>query len=194
VTRSFFLDLVLNPVRARMMRSAGDWPWSSYRTIVREVPAPEWLQARGILAASGETADGAVPHYARFVADGKGQFAPWERLKHQVFLGSDAFVEAMRRKIPADRDLREVPPQAKARPLAKPLSAYARKHPQREDQAIAAAYASGGYTMPDIGDYFGLHHSHVSKIVRAGNHFRSRAKGKPPVLFSAARMMPRRIT
>ncbi len=160
-----------------MMRNAGDWPWSSYRTIVGEVPAPEWLQARGILAASGETADGAVPHYARFVADGKGQFAPWERLKHQVFLGSDAFVEAMRRKIPADRDLREVPPQAKARPLAKPFAEYARKDRHR-DHGLGAACASGGCTIQDIGEHFGLHYLRVSKIVRGGNHCSSRAKGK----------------
>lgn len=31
---------------------------------------------------------------------------------------------------------------------------------------IAAAYASGGYTMREIGDYFGLHYSRISKILR----------------------------
>jgi len=34
------------------------------------------------------------------------------------------------------------------------------------DQAIKAAYASGGYTMQEIGDYFALHQSRISKIVR----------------------------
>ena len=170
--------VVLNPVRARMVRRAGDWPWSSYRAMVGEAAAPEWLQTRGILAAFGETEAEAVAHYVRFVAEGKGQPAPWERLQHQVFLGSDAFVEAMRRKVPAGRDLREVP-QAKVRPPAKPLAEYARKHPQR-DHAIIAAYASGGYTMQDVGDYFGLHYSRVSKIVRAESQSRSSAKGKTP--------------
>ncbi len=92
--------VVLNPVRARMVPRAPDWPWSSYRAMVGEVAAPEWLQRRGILAAFGETEAEAVAHYVRFVAEGKGQPAPWERLQHQVFLGSDAFVEAMRRKVP----------------------------------------------------------------------------------------------
>ncbi len=36
-----------------------------------------------------------------------------------------------------------------------------------ENQAIIAAYASGGYTMKEIGDYFGLHQSRISKIIRA---------------------------
>jgi DNA-binding MarR family transcriptional regulator len=34
------------------------------------------------------------------------------------------------------------------------------------DEAIAAAYASGGYTMKAIGKHFGLHYSQVSRIVR----------------------------
>ena len=43
---------------------------------------------------------------------------------------------------------------------------------------MAAAYATGGYTVQDIGDYFGLHYLRVSKIVRAESQYRSRAKGK----------------
>jgi len=82
----------------------------------------------------------------------------------------------MMRKVPRVRDLREVP-QSKARPRAKPLAAYVRAHPMR-DRAIAEAYASGGYTMQEIGDYFGLHYSQVSKIVRAEAEERRRAKGK----------------
>jgi hypothetical protein len=80
------------------------------------------------------------------------------------------------RKVPRGRDLREVA-QAKRRPRAQPLEDYARVHPGR-NRAIAAAYASGGYTMQQIGDYFGIHYSRVSKIVRAEGHLRRKAKGK----------------
>ncbi|MEA3276072.1 MAG: hypothetical protein U9Q81_12415 [Pseudomonadota bacterium] len=112
----------------------------------------------------------------RFVAEGTGQPSPWGQLKQQVFLGSDAFVESMRRKVPKGRDLREIP-QAKVRPIAKPLAHYARKHPDR-NRAIAAAYASGGYTMQEIGDFFGLHYSRISKIVQAASGARAKARGK----------------
>ena len=78
----------------------------------------------------------------------------------------------MRRRVPTDRDLREIP-QARARPIAKPISVYDRKYADR-DSAIAAAYASGGHTMQVIGDPFGLHDSRVSKIVRKAGQ----AKGK----------------
>jgi REP element-mobilizing transposase RayT len=156
--------VVLNPVRARMVRSAGDYPWSSYRAMLGKDAAPEWLATRAILTAFGQTDAEAVEGYRSFVAAGKGQPSPWESLKQQVFLGSDAFVEAMQRKVPQDRDLREVP-QAKRRPVPRSLPDYERAHADR-NQAIKAAYASGGYTMQEIGDYVRLHHSRISKIIR----------------------------
>jgi len=155
--------VVLNPVRARMVRSASDYPWSSYRAMTGEDGAPEWLETRAILAAFGQTEAQAVEGYQSFIAAGKGQPSPWEHLKQQVYLGSDAFVEAMQRKVPHDRDLREVP-QAKRRPIPRSLAEYDQTHADR-DQAIKAAYASGGYTMQEIGDYFALHQSRISKIV-----------------------------
>ncbi|MEF8731221.1 MAG: transposase [Candidatus Accumulibacter meliphilus] len=168
--------VVLNPVRARMVRTPGEWPWSSYRAMLGEADSPEWLDIRHILAAFGKREGQAAENYARFVADGVGQPSPWERLKSQMFLGSDAFVESMRQKVPKDRDLRELP-HAKGRAPAQPLAHYARSYPGR-DEAIAAAFASGGYTLKDIGDYFGLHYSPISKIVRAQSHARGMEKVK----------------
>jgi len=168
--------VVLNPVRAGMVRAPCEWPWSSYRAMIGEASAPDWLETRWVLTAFGETKPEAVAQYTQFVAQGKGQPSPWEQLRHQVFLGSDAFVESMQRRIPGDRDLREVP-QAKARGPARPLAHYARSHPNR-DSAIAAAYASGGYTLKDIGDYFGVHYSRVSRIVRAAEQSRPKTKDK----------------
>ncbi len=164
--------IVLNPIRARMVRKIERWPWSSYRATLDAGTAPDWLAVRSLLSAFGDTEAEAIDRYIRFVQEGKGQPSPWEALRHQVFLGSESFVEAMRRKLPRDKDLREVP-QAQPRPAAKPIAYYAQAHTDR-DSAIAAAYGSGAYTLKDIGDYFGLHYSRVSKIVGQAE----REKGK----------------
>jgi DNA-directed RNA polymerase specialized sigma24 family protein len=97
-------------------------------------------------------------------------------LKHQIFLGSDRFVESARKRIPEGIDLEQVP-QARAREAAKPLAEYARQHPER-DAAIAAAYESGGYTLRELGEYFGLHYSRVSKVVQAARQAK-RKKSRP---------------
>lgn len=51
------------------------------------------------------------------------------------------------------------------RPPPKPLEYYAKVASDRDD-AISAAYRSGGYSMKSIGDHFGLHYSMVSRIIK----------------------------
>ena len=164
---SYLLELaryiVLNPVRAEMVRAAKDWPWSSYRATANMVDRPDWLKTDVILAQFGQRRDQAVTAYRGFVTEGKNQPSPWAKLKNQIYLGTDSFIEKMQRKIETAQDLSEVP-AAQRRKLAKPLEYYAKKHADR-DQAIAGAYASGGYGMKEIGDHFGLHYSRVSRIL-----------------------------
>jgi REP element-mobilizing transposase RayT len=164
---SYLLELaryiVLNPVRAQMVRSARDWPWSSYRATADLAPAPPWLATEPILSAFGQRRTQALQAYRDWVVAGRGQPSPWAQLKNQVYLGSDAFVAKLQRGLDAKQDLSEVP-AAQRRPAPKPLAHYARKYPQR-DEAIVQAYASGGYAMKEIGEHFGLHYSRVSRII-----------------------------
>lgn len=173
---SYLLELaryvVLNPVRAGMVRSAKEWPWSSYRAMVGQAPVPPWLTTDWVLSAFARRKTDAIDRYKAFVAEGKNQPSPWESLRNQIFLGDDRFVEEMQGLVAEARDLTEVP-STQRRPVAKPLAHYAGKHRDR-DEAIVAAYASGGYGLKEIGEHFGLHYSRVSRIVRA----HEKAKGK----------------
>ena len=155
--------IVLNPVRARMVRSAKDWPWSSYRATAGFIAAPPWLTTDWILAAFGKRKKTACERYRQFVAEGKNQPRVWEKLKNQVYLGDDAFIEKLKAKLPKDVDLSEIP-SCQRRAPAKPLSHYEKRHKYR-DEAIQAAYNSGGYTLKALGEYFGLHYSMISRIV-----------------------------
>jgi hypothetical protein len=146
-----------------MARSARDWPWSSYRATIGQVQPPGWLTVDWILSAFGTRKSKAIESYKRFVAAGKNQPSPWTFLKNQIYLGSDKFVERMQKQIGVDRDLSEIP-SAQRRPTAKPLSIYEDESSGR-DLAILSAYKSGGYSMKEIGDYFGLHYSRVSQII-----------------------------
>jgi len=155
--------IVLNPVRAQMVRAAIDWPWSSYRATAGIVEGPEWLGVDWLLSAFGNNSAKAIDAYERFVADGDRQPSPWHKLKNQIFLGSENFVRDMLRNCEAGRDLQEVPsPQRRAIP--KSLAEYESQTNSR-DEAILLACSSGGYSMKDIGDYFGMHYTSVSRIV-----------------------------
>lgn len=172
---SYLLELaryiVLNPVRARMVRSAREWPWSSYRATAGQATRPGWLTTDWILAAFGARKAAAMHAYRAFVSEGKNQPSPWAALTNQIYLGDAAFVEKLQQELESDQDLSEIP-TAQRRPMPKSLSEYEQQAESRDD-AIRLAYASGGYSMKEIGEYFGLHYSRISRILKAG-----RAKGK----------------
>ncbi len=54
---------------------------------------------------------------------------------------------------------------AQRRPVAKPLS-HSAKTPDNRNQAIAAAYATGNYSMQQIAEHFAVQYATVSRVVR----------------------------
>ncbi len=164
---SYLLELsryiVLNPVRAGMVRAAKDWPWSSYRATAGQVESPEWLRTNWILSIFSKRKNTAIEQYRIFVSEGKGQPPLWQSLKNQIYLGSESFVEESKGRLDRDHDLSEVP-LSQRRPSPSALVDYEKKHKDR-NIAIAQAYQSGGYTLKQIGEYFGLHYSTISGII-----------------------------
>ena len=157
--------IVLNPVRAGMVRSARDWRWSNYRATAGLAPAPEWLHLDWLLSCFGRRKKRAMHQYREFVTDGKGQTSPMKGLRNQIYLGDDSFVETLQAMIEKDVDLSEVP-SAQKRKLAKPIGEYIDTADSR-NEGIYQAYRSGAYTMKAISDDLGLHYSTVSKIIKA---------------------------
>ena len=155
--------VVLNPVRADMVQDAADWPWSSYRSVVGQANAPDWLDRDRLLAQFGQQRNQAMQAYIRFVRDGVGKPSPWEHIQHQVFLGDEAFV-ARFRQCKRPEELHEIP-KVQRRSLAKTLAEYQDQYAQR-DEAMARAYLSGAYTMKEIGKFFDVHYMTVSRAVR----------------------------
>ncbi len=95
---SYLLELsryiVLNPVRAHMVATPGEWPWSSYVATAGMCARPAWLDVDTILD-SFDPWDRTKAHglYRQFIADGVGlSRSPWEDLKAKLYLGGEAFV------------------------------------------------------------------------------------------------------
>jgi REP element-mobilizing transposase RayT len=105
--------VVLNPVRARRAKHPQNWPWSSYRATVGRVAAPSWLHADWVLSQLGGRNPAAA--YERFVRQGIGEHSPWEKLRGQIWLGSEAFIERMQRRA-VNLPLQEVAKRGKVSP------------------------------------------------------------------------------
>jgi REP element-mobilizing transposase RayT len=98
---SYLLELcryvVSTPVRAKLVRSAERWHWSSYLPTAGKMACPEWLAADRVLRSLAKDRAQARRAYVRFVADAMNSPSPFSQLKRQIFLGSDAFIARMRR-------------------------------------------------------------------------------------------------
>lgn len=157
--------VVLNPVRAGMVRSAREWPWSSYRGTAGQANEAPWLSTDWILSHFGRARVRAEAAYRAFVSEGRAQPPIWEQLHKQVYLGSDAFIRQVQKRKPATQDLSEVPRAQQRRRPPKSLAWYA--HGSHDPhQAMARAFTAGGYTLKAIAAHFGVHYSTVSRAVK----------------------------
>jgi hypothetical protein len=74
---SYLLELaryvVLNPVRAKLVKDPKDWEWSSYRATVGMTTTPKFLSTDWILSQFGSQREEAQAAYRHFVAEGIGK-------------------------------------------------------------------------------------------------------------------------
>ncbi len=68
--------VVLNPVRAAMVKRVERYPWSSYRATAGLEPAPWWLATDWVLGQFGRQRRGAQARYTDFVHAGIGAVSP----------------------------------------------------------------------------------------------------------------------
>ncbi len=62
--------VVRNPVAAKLVTHAAEWPWSSYRATVGREPAPPWLLVDEVLELFGRDHTSAVLAFERLVHTG----------------------------------------------------------------------------------------------------------------------------
>jgi len=160
-------DTVRQPLAQGLADDPLAWRWSSHRAVAGRLPpgrpAPDWLAVDALLALHG----GDPARYGDDVA-AADRAAVWDHLRHQVFLGSEAFVAAMRewaRTEAAGRgNLAEIP-KAQWQAPPPPLETFAAEAASR-DEAMARAYLSGAYSQASIARHFAVHYSTVSRAVR----------------------------
>lgn len=159
---SYLLELcryiVLNPVRVKGKGEIGAWKWSSYRATAGLASVPEFLSTDWILEQFGKKRAKAQKQYRAFVREGL-ENRPWEELKGQIYLGSEAFIE---RHCPGNQALKEIPRvQLKAvKPSLERIFAKSGK------RAIVQAYKEHGYRLQEIAAHLGVHYATVSRRLK----------------------------
>jgi REP element-mobilizing transposase RayT len=160
--------VVLNPLRASMVKEPQGWKWSSYRSTAGRAKPPPWLTTDWILAQFSKRRRRAQRFYHQFIMEGIAKETPWKELKGQIFLGDKGFIEECKRILDASADLGEIPRlqrYAERPALAELLPEEKQQDKAERNRAVYLAHVTYGYTLKEIADHLRVHYTTVSKVI-----------------------------
>ena len=161
--------VVLNPVRAKAVKNPEQWEWSSYRATAGLEKSHSCLTADWVLSQFGSKTGLARQRYKEFVKAGIGEEPIWSNLKGQILLGEDTFIEKFMNYLKGREGVREIPKRQRYinRPsLDRLFERDALRNKQKRDKEIAEATERYGYSQKEVADYFGMHYSTISRLIR----------------------------
>ena len=159
--------LVLNSVRAGMVRSPGRYKWSSYHATVGTEKISSFLTTASVLSQCGRSRKVAQEKYKTFVEEAIGKPGPWGKLRGQILLGNDTFVASLEPYIKKVREVEDVPRGQRFvdRPGLEELLRDMEYQPNVvRDNLIREAHWKHGYTLVEIAEIVGQHYTTVSRI------------------------------
>lgn len=181
---SYFINLSCyihcNPLRAGMVKHLGDYRWSSYPHYAYGKKRPEWLIIDRLLSYFGNDPGcyrDKVKEYA------KESESIWEKVKYGCIFGSQAFIDHIRDKYLSDKPDKELPQLnhfLKNRDPGETVSEAAAfldcdinmlkasgrltgENCDKRDILIRLLWETGNFSNSQIGEYFGLSYSSVSR-------------------------------
>lgn len=156
--------ILLNPVKAHLVKHVGDWPWSSYQAITGLSEKPDWLCVDYVLLQFSKQRKTAIRKYKEFVTAGLKEGPIWDRLNNQIYLGESEFIDRVQKHLKDQRTDLQIP-KVQKRTIANSIADYEAQNITRDD-AIIEAYASGAYSYQALAEHFGLHFTTIGRIVR----------------------------
>lgn len=175
-----------NPLRAAMVRRSADYKWSSYRAYAYGKRHQNWLNTDVILSQFINVKDPHQAYRENIQKYSKEEQRVWEDLRHGIFVGTEKFVEKIKKRYLPAIPHAELPSQkrvikdvnldkvlSKAAGILKCDMNFCRESARisKTDKAdrdllIYIAWQLGVATNQQIGDKFGLTYSAVSQRVR----------------------------
>jgi putative transposase len=181
---SYFINLSCyihcNPLRAGIVKRLGDYQWSSYPHYAYGQKSPEWLSVDCLLSCFGNDCG---RYRDKVKAYAKEFESIWEKVKYGCIFGSQAFRDHIRDKYLSgkpDKELPQLNQFLKNRDPGKIIREAAEfldcdinmfrdsgrltgESCDKRDILIRLLWETGNFSNPQIGEYFGLSYSSVSR-------------------------------
>jgi len=167
----------LNPVRAGMVKTPLEYPWSSYRYFVGRDKKPEWLTTDFILGDFGGEGGRGFKKYREYVErqENKEFDNPFKNVIASTLLGSREFIDRIKLEYLEKKEIdrRDLPALKKILigPSLESIEKAVIKRVGRSDPlfkkiCIYLSYQRSGLNLREIGEYFGMQRSTISQLSR----------------------------
>lgn len=162
--------VVLNPVRAGIVRKPDEWKWSSYRGTAGERKPHPCLTADWVLGQFGTRKQQAQKKYKEYVRAGIGGERIWKEVRGQSILGKEDFAESLIEYVKGYRDIKEIPRGQRyaGRPgLDELFDEETKADRKKRKEKVQEAVERHGYRQKEVADYLGIHYSVISKLLKS---------------------------
>ncbi len=162
--------IVLNPVRAGIVKNPNEWKWSNYRFTSLESDRPEFLTIEWILSQFGDEKRMAAKKYEEFINSGRDAKFPQDGVFGQIILGGENFIKELKRKLNIKNNLRskEIPRDQKLSftPSLDEIFQKGMRSGEKRNDMICLAYYENNHSQKEIADYLNLHYTTISLIIK----------------------------
>jgi REP element-mobilizing transposase RayT len=163
--------IVLNPVRAKIVKDPGQWKWSSYEATAGIKKEHEFLHVEWLQSQFGKSKQQACKRYRQFVADGMQNSGEklWDNLVGQIVLGGKEFAADIQGRIIDSQRISEIPRTQRfpGRPsLPEIFSDKQSLSKEFRNDQIVYAHVECGYTLKEISEQLQIHYTTVSKVIK----------------------------
>ena len=161
--------VVLNPVRAEVVKYPKGWQWSSYRASAGFEMPHRCLTPNRTLNLFASNRIKAQRQYRQFVREGIGLDSLWEKVKGQCVLGDDNYIKKFTSYIKDKQEIVEIPRQQRfvGRPsLSQLFSLSGLTDKEQRNQKVLEAIDKFGYSQKQVANFLSIHYSTISKLIK----------------------------
>jgi len=161
--------VVLNPVRAGLVKRPEGWSWSSYRGTAGLNKPHRSLTIDWILGQMGREKRRAAKRYRAYVREGTRSDTIWKKVKGQSILGEEGFIDRFIGHVRGYEEIKEIPRGQRylGRPGLEDLfSGKVVRDRKMRNERVGRAVGEWGYSQRVVADYLRLHYSTLSRIMK----------------------------
>jgi len=157
--------ITLNPVRAKLVKTLADWPWSSHREIMGKAEPSGCVHPSETLKFFHADRNRAREEYVKYLKERCDYEETWGDLRSGLILGSTEFARSIIEKYGDNKSDENIKKERFAgRPVLENIFSID-NNKDRRNRLILKAFRKYGYTQTEIGKHLDLHYSTISRIL-----------------------------